>query len=355
MFADNGFAIDVELAAADLDRVTGQGNRALDERNAWAVGDFTNNLPDAADTLALHWDGSQWRHVPTPGQSAFGASGFLFEAVRAVRPGDIWFGGQANGCVRGEAYVVHMDGSGGFTEHCVRVGQNGAARVRDIDAIAPDDVWAVGAWGGLAVAVGAPFAMHWDGSSWAVNSPPESGFNEILSAVAVVAHDDVWTSGSYRRSSDGASQPLFWHWDGSTWTRFDAPAYAVDLKALASDDIYGVSGDSIVHFDGLQWSLLPPRFVAPSPTSVNLVSIDVLGECDFLLAGHTLSPWQQALARLRAACPADLNDDGDADVFDLLAYVDLWFALDAAADIDGTPGVNVFDLLDYLNGWFTGC
>ncbi len=47
--------------------------------------------------------------------------------------------------------------------------------------------------------------------------------------------------------------------------------------------------------------------------------------------------------------------DGNAaqvDVFDLLAYLDLWFANDDGADVDGTPGVDVFDLLSFLDCWF---
>jgi hypothetical protein len=54
-------------------------------------------------------------------------------------------------------------------------------------------------------------------------------------------------------------------------------------------------------------------------------------------------------------CAADLNDSGLVDVFDLLAYLDLWFTGDAAADIDGAAGVDVFDLLAYLDTWFAGC
>jgi hypothetical protein len=54
-------------------------------------------------------------------------------------------------------------------------------------------------------------------------------------------------------------------------------------------------------------------------------------------------------------CPADLDGSGGVDVFDLLAYLDLWFVADPGADIDGAPGVNVFDLLAYLDGWFAGC
>ncbi len=42
------------------------------------------------------------------------------------------------------------------------------------------------------------------------------------------------------------------------------------------------------------------------------------------------------------------------DVFDLLAYLDLWFVSDDAAERtdDDPASIDVFDLLDYLDCWF---
>jgi hypothetical protein len=56
---------------------------------------------------------------------------------------------------------------------------------------------------------------------------------------------------------------------------------------------------------------------------------------------------------LEPECPVDWNADGTVDVFDLLAYLDDWFTLDPAAELDLIEGITVFDLLTYLNGWFT--
>jgi 6-phosphogluconolactonase (cycloisomerase 2 family) len=46
------------------------------------------------------------------------------------------------------------------------------------------------------------------------------------------------------------------------------------------------------------------------------------------------------------------SDAAQVDVFDLLAYLDLWFVSAPAADVDGTAGVDVFDLLAFLDCWF---
>ena len=289
----------------------------------------------------------------TPGQSDSFTQGFHFEAVRAVGANDIWFGGQAAGCVRGEAFLVHTDGSGAFETHCVRVGQNGVARVRDIDALGADDVWAVGAWGGVASAVGAPFALHWDGLSWEVNSPPVTDHDEVLYAVEMVAPDDVWATGVYAQDS---TLPLYWHWDGAGWTRFEAPAFALDLVSFATDDIYGVSGDSIVHWDGWAWTRLDTRFDPGTAGLINMLGIDALGPCDLLFAGHTLSPDQAALAELAGdGCPADFNADGQVNTLDVLAFLNAWSAGDPAADFNDDGTVNTLDVLAFLNAWSAGC
>lgn len=55
------------------------------------------------------------------------------------------------------------------------------------------------------------------------------------------------------------------------------------------------------------------------------------------------------------SCAADYDNTGAVNVFDLLAYLDVWFAGGAAADLDQSGAVDVFDLLQFLDGWFAGC
>jgi hypothetical protein len=55
------------------------------------------------------------------------------------------------------------------------------------------------------------------------------------------------------------------------------------------------------------------------------------------------------------SCLCEQDGNPGVDVFDLLTYLDLWFAEDDAADVDRTAGVDVFDLLAYLDCWFVGC
>lgn len=68
-----------------------------------------------------------------------------------------------------------------------------------------------------------------------------------------------------------------------------------------------------------------------------------------------LDECQTGVCDCNLAPPIDpANPGADVDVGDLLAYLDLWFALDPAAErTDDSPiHIDVFDLLDYLDCWF---
>ena len=51
------------------------------------------------------------------------------------------------------------------------------------------------------------------------------------------------------------------------------------------------------------------------------------------------------------ACPADVNNDGNVDVSDLLAIIANWGTNDPSTDIDGNGTVNVADLLMIIGAW----
>ena len=76
----------------------------------WAVGHTRNGEYAVAEPLALHWDGSAWRIVPTP------------TANDATLEGAV--------------------------------------------ALASDDAWAVGSMFSVAQLWHVPYALHWDGRSW---------------------------------------------------------------------------------------------------------------------------------------------------------------------------------------------
>jgi subtilisin family serine protease len=56
-----------------------------------------------------------------------------------------------------------------------------------------------------------------------------------------------------------------------------------------------------------------------------------------------------------ADCAADLEADGTLDLFDFLAFVNLFNAQDDAADWDGNGTFDLFDFLGYVNSFNAGC
>ena len=88
---------------------------------------------------------------------------------------------------------------------------------------------------------------------------------------------------------------------------------------------------------------------------VDAVHYDDLGSgtAPIVDIGAVEAPADTPLPAPGCACETDGND-ARVDVFDLLAYLDLWFAGDAQAERTGDDPVviDVFDLLSFLDCWF---
>jgi len=56
-----------------------------------------------------------------------------------------------------------------------------------------------------------------------------------------------------------------------------------------------------------------------------------------------------------AECAADLNGDGQLDVFDVFGYLDLYAAQDPIADFTGDGQWDVFDVFAFLDVFNSGC
>ncbi|MEQ8316517.1 MAG: VCBS repeat-containing protein [Phycisphaerales bacterium] len=56
-----------------------------------------------------------------------------------------------------------------------------------------------------------------------------------------------------------------------------------------------------------------------------------------------------------AACPADLDGDGELTIFDFLAFGNLFDLMDPRADFDGDGAFTIFDFLAFQNAFGLGC
>ncbi len=86
-------------------------------------------------------------------------------------------------------------------------------------------------------------------------------------------------------------------------------------------------------------------------------ALDLLGNIrtiDVPLAGDG-QPWPTDMGAIEyVACPCEIDGDHSTTPADLLLYLDLWFDEDLRAERDGDPyfRINVFDLLAFLDCWF---
>jgi len=144
------------------------------------------------------------------------------------------------------------------------------------------------------------------------------------------------------------------------------------------DGVYRFTDSALETFDTAGVGLVDGQLLAPGeylPATVEgavtsltsaFAGADAAGNWTLTVSDNagldtgTLRSWQLYInggiggacdAAPTCACETDGNN-AQVDVFDLLAYLDNWFANNAAADIDGTPGVDVFDLLAFLDCWF---
>lgn len=111
-------------------------------------------------------------------------------------------------------------------------------------ASSPGDVWAVGG----------EYALHWNGSRWAV-AKIWSQAGQPTSVVAA-SPSDVWVFGS--SSFSGEASLGAWHYDGRAWSRAAGVADAIyRASAVSPGDIWAITvsprGGSVVHYDGRIW------------------------------------------------------------------------------------------------------
>lgn len=180
--------------------------------DTWAVGFALDEDDTAATTLAMHWDGAEWSIVPTEDLRG-GGSGAAFQAVEAISSDDVWaVGSQPSG-----ALIEHWNGA--TWTQVVAPHPSGHAILTDIDARAPDDIWAVG-WGSEDSSAGSlPVIEHFDGSGWSFVELPAAPEPDVVPlAVTAVAADDVWVAGWMgRMGGTQETRPLLVHWDGADW------------------------------------------------------------------------------------------------------------------------------------------
>jgi hypothetical protein len=122
---------------------------------------------------------------------------------------------------------------------------------------------------------GQPVALfeHWNGTSWSVqnDSGPAGTQASLVWGVTCVTASDCWAVGAQQPNGNtNAPESLTEHWDGSTWSEFDAPnpdGYLFSVSCVTTSDCWAAgtnvdptSSDPtngvIDHWDGSTWSVV---------------------------------------------------------------------------------------------------
>lgn len=186
---------------------------AASSSDVWAAG---------AGGIVLHFNGTAWSTVPS-GRTVD------VDAVWGSSATDVWFAGSTQ--------VTRWNGTG--MSKSLEVG----GLLLSISGTSPNDVWTTGE---------NTFLRHFTGS-WQPTIKPIAGVS-TMSAVLAIATNDVWVSEAVPgketlRSTNG----------GASWTPHPASNGGFkSLSARASNDILGVGGTSVGHWDGSAWAIATP-------------------------------------------------------------------------------------------------
>jgi hypothetical protein len=169
--------------------------------NVWASG----FLQGQTRPLVERYDGSAWRLAD--GIAELPANSRA-NAVTSLRANDTWLAGSYTS---GDATIPMLAHWNGSHWKLAKLPIDEGV-LRDVYAIAKNDVWAVGVAGGKSL------ALHYDGTAWTAVATPSPGAEASLSGLDGISSDEVAAVGGYVTPT-GARKPLTLRWDGVSWQR----------------------------------------------------------------------------------------------------------------------------------------
>lgn len=195
---------------------------AVDARSrsdVWAAGIADAGTPFSPETtLIVHWDGTAWTRVPSPGSFSSpqlpALTGLSMDSAT-----DGWVVGSVYNVDSGKVTSLALHWNGTSWE---QVTTGAGFSFSGVASFSSSDATAVGTHQTSRFAF-TPVAFHWDGTSWARTAAlpaphgvPASQLSGPISLSAPSA-TDMWTLGGYFTST-GAVHTLAWHWNGTRWT-----------------------------------------------------------------------------------------------------------------------------------------
>jgi hypothetical protein len=250
-----------------------RGVAAPAANDAWAVG--TRQVASGGlVTRVEHWDGSRWSTVASPNPNPGGLNELNGVAGVPSTPGAVWaVGSYSKPNANFGTLKLILRRSGGSWQVLPSPAFTPEDHLEAVDATGPADAWAVG-WGSISpfggTAVG--IALRWNGASWTSVAIPQPSPIMLFGAEAL-APNDVWAVG---HTYPGGPHwiPLVLHWDGAAWSRATLPVFPAggqlrDVVALSPTNVYAVGLDGegfnaqtlVLHWNGVSWT----KQATPSP------------------------------------------------------------------------------------------
>lgn len=160
----------------------------------------------------------------------------------------------------------------------------GSADVTAVSAASATDVWSVGGF------AHGPLALHWDGTGWTRVDAPTPGTQPEFLGVATLGTHDAWAVGGYLNDTTEVERTLVAHWDGTGWTRVASPSHGYSelsgVSFATRDSGWAVGGSLIEHWNGSDWSTVP------HPARVHaLTAVDALSRHNVWAVGRGIYHW----------------------------------------------------------------
>jgi hypothetical protein len=220
---------------------------AISTNDVWAVGYYLGSIGGVGveRTLIEHWDGMQWNMIPSPNANA-DRNNELWD-ITTVSANDVWAVGYYtadDAHITQQSLFLHWNGSQWSIVPSPGVPGSYHHRPHGMSAISANDIWTVGFMDG------GSYSLHWDGTQWGIVLTPYFGDLEGIYSVKALSANSVWAVGNYF-PTPSQSETLVLHWDGHAWTQVPSPSPGERDNHL---ERVGATSSTSVWAVGYQWN-----------------------------------------------------------------------------------------------------
>jgi hypothetical protein len=282
---------------------------ATSTNDAWAVGFQNDNNLNDSRTLTQHWNGTAWTTIASPNPGTTSActnfnTGNVLTAVAEVSTNDAWAVGYFFTCTALlKPMALHWNGSSWRVVPTPALNTNDNAAFNSVIALAANNVYAVGykpATNGAVLTL----IEHWNGAAWSVvSSPNGNSTGNVLTSISANSPTDIWAVGDL--TAPGIEvRTLALHFNGSTWSIVPTPNRVhggnltqnvlTSVVAAGPNDVTAVGFTlanfteltMVQHWDGVSWKLVSSPNVSNAAGSFNtLRGVTAVNRSDLYAVG----------------------------------------------------------------------